>query len=497
MMVFSTGFSWLIYCIWCSYQWQQGTRDRSNIPFYVAMVEVSTFGQRGYTAEVRTRVMENICAVRAFDVSSAKLHEREAKLRARDMLKGRNDREKHYVSKEEEEDPSRAMFGQKMPLPVFVKRELHNQGKCTPCVYNAKGGCRYGDECRLCHFCTAEQDSYERKKNVWPSKADGNIITYGWIFLVNTLLRNLLSNAAIKLTSNNLVVIGAGLQMLIFALNESLLMTILFMILWCAVMKELLENHQDRALYEDIIVQVNFVITAFAFTLMFFVPFVPLYFAFQVMKKAGQLVTGPDAILNEIYMTAHMKKMRRRKDSFEDAEMAALNKLADNEVETDEKREMLASVGLIMPQLEATLRRFEEAGLGKYVLPEVQKKYMLRLGKLTTKINQERVLALEAERSREDAQQAAEKLAALQRQSASAEELEIARMQAEAAEAETRLTMSRKTRQTQLLALPKGFGGASEVSDCLTMMIWKFFLCFLISVSAISQGGPKASSAVQ
>lgn len=30
---------------------------------------------------------------------------------------------------------------------------------------------------------------------------------------------------------------------------------------------------------------------------------------------------------------------------FEDAEMAALNKLADNEVETDEKREMLASVG--------------------------------------------------------------------------------------------------------------------------------------------------------
>ena len=34
--------------------------------------------------------------------------------------------------------------------------------------------------------------------------------------------------------------------------------------------------------------------------------------------------------------------------------------------------------GLIMPQLEATLRRFEEAGLGKYVLPDVQKKYMLR-----------------------------------------------------------------------------------------------------------------------
>jgi len=36
-------------------------------------------------------------------------------------------------------------------------------------------------------------------------------------------LRNLLSNAAIKLTSNNLVVIGAGLQMLIFALNVTML----------------------------------------------------------------------------------------------------------------------------------------------------------------------------------------------------------------------------------------------------------------------------------
>ena len=98
-------------------------------------------------------------------------------------------------------------------------------------------------------------------------------------------------------------------------------MTILFMILWCAVMKELLENHQDRHLYEEMIVRVNFIITAFAFTLMFFVPFVPLYFAFQVMKKAGQLVTGPDAVLNEIYMTAHNKKMKRRKDHVDHVKM--------------------------------------------------------------------------------------------------------------------------------------------------------------------------------
>ncbi|CAE7833173.1 unnamed protein product, partial [Symbiodinium sp. KB8] len=109
--------------------------------------------------------------------------------------------------------------------------------------------------------------------------------------------------------------------------------------------------------------------------------------------KAAQLITGPDAILNEIYMTAHMRKVTRRKE----AEMAALNKLADKEVDTDEKREMLASVGLIMPHLDSTLQRFEEAGLGKYVLPDVQKRYMLRLGKLTAKINRERVLKRELE----------------------------------------------------------------------------------------------------
>lgn len=66
--------------------------------------------------------------------------------------------------------------------------------------------------------------------------------------------------------------------------------------------------------------------------------------------------------------------------------MAALNKLVENEVDTDEKREMLASVGLIMPHLETTLARFEEAGLGKYVLPEVQKKYMLRGSFISSKV---------------------------------------------------------------------------------------------------------------
>lgn len=46
---------------------------------------------------------------------------------------------------------------QKVPLPRFVKLQLHKQGLCEPCLYNSKQGCWYGDECRFCHFCTAEQ----------------------------------------------------------------------------------------------------------------------------------------------------------------------------------------------------------------------------------------------------------------------------------------------------------------------------------------------------
>ena len=46
---------------------------------------------------------------------------------------------------------------EKVPLPRFVKRELHDQRRCKPCLYYRKQGCWYGDECRFCHFCTAEQ----------------------------------------------------------------------------------------------------------------------------------------------------------------------------------------------------------------------------------------------------------------------------------------------------------------------------------------------------
>eukprot|EP00438_Fugacium_kawagutii_P029322 Skav216044 [mRNA] locus=scaffold2930:105824:106141:+ [translate_table: standard] len=55
---------------------------------------------------------------------------------------------------------------ERVPLPAFVKRELHEQRKCEPCLFNIKeSGCWYGDKCRYCHLCTpAEVQKKQSKK---------------------------------------------------------------------------------------------------------------------------------------------------------------------------------------------------------------------------------------------------------------------------------------------------------------------------------------------
>ncbi|CAK8991076.1 unnamed protein product [Durusdinium trenchii] len=46
------------------------------------------------------------------------------------------------------------------------KLAAHQAGQCRPCGYfNVKGdGCRLGDDCQYCHFCT-EQDLKSRKRS--------------------------------------------------------------------------------------------------------------------------------------------------------------------------------------------------------------------------------------------------------------------------------------------------------------------------------------------
>ena len=67
-----------------------------------------------------------------------------------------------------------AMTGDKMnpaprpeflPLPRLAKKDMHDIGLCVPCLfYTMKSdGCRKGDTCSHCHFCTREEAKARRR----------------------------------------------------------------------------------------------------------------------------------------------------------------------------------------------------------------------------------------------------------------------------------------------------------------------------------------------
>ena len=66
---------------------------------------------------------------------------------------------------------SRGPQAEKLPLPGFVKRELHEQGRCEPCLFKYNAGCWYGDECRYCHFCTPEQVRKNQSRRFYMERA--------------------------------------------------------------------------------------------------------------------------------------------------------------------------------------------------------------------------------------------------------------------------------------------------------------------------------------
>ena len=68
--------------------------------------------------------------------------------------------------------PHRGPVTEKMPLPAFVKRELHDKGQCEPCVFKHKaGGCWYGDQCRYCHMCTPEEVRKKQSRRFYMERA--------------------------------------------------------------------------------------------------------------------------------------------------------------------------------------------------------------------------------------------------------------------------------------------------------------------------------------
>ena len=66
---------------------------------------------------------------------------------------------------------SRGPQAEKLPLPGFVKRELHEQGRCEPCLFKYNAGCWYGDECRYCHLCTQEQVRRKQSRRFYQERA--------------------------------------------------------------------------------------------------------------------------------------------------------------------------------------------------------------------------------------------------------------------------------------------------------------------------------------
>eukprot|EP00933_Yihiella_yeosuensis_P036577 TRINITY_DN30345_c1_g1_i1.p1 TRINITY_DN30345_c1_g1~~TRINITY_DN30345_c1_g1_i1.p1 ORF type:complete len:101 (-),score=25.85 TRINITY_DN30345_c1_g1_i1:135-437(-) len=54
------------------------------------------------------------------------------------------------------------------------KRQLHQRGRCKPCsFFTGKGdGCQFGDFCKSCHLCTAEEvQEKKRLKRLNAAKA--------------------------------------------------------------------------------------------------------------------------------------------------------------------------------------------------------------------------------------------------------------------------------------------------------------------------------------
>ncbi|CAJ1368834.1 unnamed protein product [Effrenium voratum] len=53
-----------------------------------------------------------------------------------------------------------------VPLPRLAKKDMHDAGLCVPCLFFAskKDGCRKGDACSHCHFCTKQEAAARRRK---------------------------------------------------------------------------------------------------------------------------------------------------------------------------------------------------------------------------------------------------------------------------------------------------------------------------------------------
>lgn len=65
---------------------------------------------------------------------------------------------------------------EKVPLPSFVKEELHRKGRCEPCLYNSKPGGDVGTAKNAASVISARQNKYERGRAgniIWRDFSEG------------------------------------------------------------------------------------------------------------------------------------------------------------------------------------------------------------------------------------------------------------------------------------------------------------------------------------
>jgi len=267
--------------------------ESSRHTAYVGMVEVSVFGQRGYVKETRTRVMTNLAAVQTFDAQLSRFDMRIQLLQASDMLGPRSRRVQEAAAK------------------LGVTLDTH-------CVRNDtdRAGQEEDDSAKARMDILTGKDHFLKSKHPWPAKPDGNVLTYGWIIIVNMFWRQVLSLITIKLSEGNLVVIGAAALMLLHAGNitlllifkpyksrkvsdtETIMLSCLFLILWCITLQDLLSNHVNVHLFKDTLSRVNTAIDVLSVFIFLLVGLLPLIQIHEILTRAIASFRSSDTLLN-------------------------------------------------------------------------------------------------------------------------------------------------------------------------------------------------------
>jgi len=409
MVAFGTAF--LFTCIFRSYHWQFGIRPRDYIPFYAGITEVSAQGQKGFSAEVRQRVLSNICAVASYETKQDALADRAQLFRAANELGHRS----RWIQAAHAKHGGKVVAGQKLFAARFgTGYDDHRMAD----------GSAIPEEVQRLRIIKGRKRFMKRQGAL--NEGEGSVLTYGWIFFINLYWRQLLTLVTIKLSKTTLVVIGAGFQILIFACNVALLfiykpykarkisvvetglLCAIAGMLWLAVLQELLSNHVNAHLYTKHIERFNTTIEFLAIGLVLILFVVPAWQVWQVLVKASTGDGDPDEKLNALYFENSLAKEHASKSE-------AITKQEERELEAalKQQRERLA-----MLRRANALRLVLEGKVVEATATDAERKAVVRVQALARgflirrKLDQIRARAQERIRTREETRIKAERLAA-------------------------------------------------------------------------------------